>query len=63
MLSPFVRSGCYQVWIGAGSGSQSVLDAMDRQVKVEQVRTMIRLCKKRGLETRTFIMLGYPGET
>jgi radical SAM superfamily enzyme YgiQ (UPF0313 family) len=57
------RSGCFRVWIGAESGSQKVLDAMDRRVTVEQVGDMIRLCKRLGIETGTFIMLGYPGET
>jgi anaerobic magnesium-protoporphyrin IX monomethyl ester cyclase len=57
------RSGCFRVWIGAESGSQKILDAMDRRVTVEQVRNMIQLSKKHGIETGTFIMLGYPGET
>jgi radical SAM superfamily enzyme YgiQ (UPF0313 family) len=57
------RSGCHRVWIGAESGSQKVLDAMDRRVTVERVRDMIQLSKKHGIETGTFIMLGYPGET
>ena len=57
------RSGCFRVWIGAESGSQKILDAMDRRVTVEQVRAMIQLSKRHGIETGTFIMLGYPGET
>jgi anaerobic magnesium-protoporphyrin IX monomethyl ester cyclase len=57
------RSGCFRVWIGAESGSQKILDAMDRRVTVEQVRDMIQLSKKHGIETGTFIMIGYPGET
>lgn len=56
-------SGCYRVWIGAESGSQAVIDAMDRRVKVDQVRDMIILTRKYGIEAGTFIMLGYPGET
>lgn len=56
-------SGCFRVWIGAESGSQRIIDAMDRRVKVEQVREMIRLVRKYGIEAGTFIMLGYPGET
>ncbi|MCY7411010.1 MAG: B12-binding domain-containing radical SAM protein, partial [Chitinophagales bacterium] len=55
-------SGCFRVWIGAESGSQKVIDAMDRRVDVEQVSEMIRLSKKNGIEAGTFIMLGYPGE-
>jgi anaerobic magnesium-protoporphyrin IX monomethyl ester cyclase len=55
--------GCFRVWIGAESGSQKVLDLMDRRVEAGQVRDMIKLAKKYGIETGTFIMLGYPGET
>jgi len=44
------ESGCYRVWIGAESGSQKIIDAMDRRVKVEQVRDMIRLVKAYGME-------------
>lgn len=57
------RSGCVQVWIGAESGSQRIIDAMDRRVNVEQVRDMLRESKRAGIGTGTFIMLGYPGET
>lgn len=56
-------SGCFRVWVGAESGSQKIIDAMDRRVDVMQTRQMIRLAKKHGVEAGTFIMLGYPGET
>lgn len=56
-------TGCFRVWIGSESGSQKVIDLMDRRVNVQQVREMIRLSKKEGIEAGTFIMLGYPGET
>jgi anaerobic magnesium-protoporphyrin IX monomethyl ester cyclase len=55
--------GCFRVWIGAESGSQRIIDAMDRRVAVEQVREMIRAAGRAGIQTGTFIMLGYPGET
>ncbi len=57
------ESGCFRVWIGAESGSQKIIDLMDRRVDVNNVREMIKLSKKYGIETGTFIMLGYPGET
>ncbi len=57
------RCGCFRVWIGAESGSQRVIDAMDRRVDVQQVRDMIRAARRAGIQTGTFIMLGYPGET
>lgn len=56
-------TGCFRVWIGAESGSQKIIDLMDRRVDVNQVRDMIKLSKKYGIESGTFIMLGYPGET
>jgi anaerobic magnesium-protoporphyrin IX monomethyl ester cyclase len=57
------ESGCFRIWIGAESGSQKIIDAMDRRVSVHQVREMIQLAKKYQIQSGTFIMLGYPGET
>lgn len=57
------QSGCFRVWIGAESGSQKIIDAMDRRVKVTQVREMIQKTMHAGMEAGTFIMVGYPGET
>tara|TARA_R110000796_G_scaffold252640_2_gene389813 strand:- start:63549 stop:64937 length:1389 start_codon:yes stop_codon:yes gene_type:complete len=57
------KAGCFRVWIGAESGSQKIIDAMDRRVSVDQVREMIIETREQGIETGTFIMLGYPGET
>jgi len=54
--------GCFRLWIGAESGSQRVLDFMDRRVNAVQVRDIIQLTRKHGIEAGTFIMLGYPGE-
>ena len=62
VLQLLQSSGCARVWIGAESGSQKIIDAMDRRVKVEQVRETIRMVKSYGMEAGTFIMLGYPGE-
>jgi anaerobic magnesium-protoporphyrin IX monomethyl ester cyclase len=57
------KSGCFRVWIGAESGSQKIIDLMDRRVEVEQVQQMIQLARRHGLQAGTFIMVGYPGET
>lgn len=56
------ESGCFRVWIGAESGSQKILNAMDRRVDVNNVREMIVKVKEVGMEAGTFIMVGYPGE-
>ena len=55
--------GCFRIWIGAESGSQKVIDAMDRRVDVNVVKEMIQKTNAYGMESGTFIMLGYPGET
>ncbi len=62
VMQQLKASGCYRIWIGAESGSQKIIDAMDRRVEVKQVREMIQLAAKYKIETGTFIMLGYPGE-
>jgi anaerobic magnesium-protoporphyrin IX monomethyl ester cyclase len=53
---------CMRVWIGSESGSQRILDAMQRGVTVEQVRRAVSLCKTNGIETGMFLMWGYDGE-
>jgi radical SAM superfamily enzyme YgiQ (UPF0313 family) len=63
VMSILKSTGCFRVWIGAESGSQKVIDLMDRRVNVQQVRDMIQLAKRFQIEAGTFIMLGYPGET
>ena len=63
VIKAMKKTGCFRVWIGAESGSQRIIDTMDRRVKVDQVRKMIQLTKKYAIEAGTFIMLGYPGET
>lgn len=57
------EAGCFRIWIGAESGSQKIIDAMDRRVEVEHVKKIIQDTNALGIETGTFIMLGYPGET
>ena len=54
--------GCFRIWIGSESGSQRILDAMERGVKVEQVQRAVELSRARGIETGMFLMWGYEGE-
>jgi len=53
---------CFRVWIGSESGSQRILDAMERGVSVEQVRCATQLLKAQGIQTGMFLMWGYDGE-
>jgi len=62
MLDLLAELGCFRVWIGSESGSQRILDAMDRGVKVEQVQQAVALTRERGIESGMFLMWGYEGE-
>lgn len=54
--------GCFRVWIGSESGSQRILDRMQRGVRVEQVQRAVELCRQQGIQTGMFLMWGYEGE-
>ena len=56
------EAGCIRIAFGAESGSQKVLDAMNKGTRVEQIRQASDLCRRFGIETYFYIMLGYPGE-
>jgi anaerobic magnesium-protoporphyrin IX monomethyl ester cyclase len=56
------EAGAEEVWLGVESGSQKILDAMDKGADVEQVREATRTLKSRGIRACWFIQLGYLGE-
>jgi len=57
------RAGCENVWMGAESGSQKILDAMDKGITIAQIYEATRLLKKHRIQPSFFIQFGYPGET
>jgi radical SAM superfamily enzyme YgiQ (UPF0313 family) len=62
VIDTLAQLGCFRIWIGSESGSQRILDAMERGVTAEQVRTAVALAKSRGIKTGMFLMWGYEGE-
>ena len=62
-IKDLARAGCSNVWMGAESGSQKILDAMDKGTTVKQIYEATRLLKKNGINPSFFIQFGYPGET
>ena len=56
------RAGCETLWIGAESGSQAILDAMEKGTTVEQAREVARQMKAAGIRPGFFLQFGYPGE-
>jgi anaerobic magnesium-protoporphyrin IX monomethyl ester cyclase len=57
------KAGCKTVWIGAESGSQKILDAMEKGDKVADIYNAARLLHEHGIEVGFFLQFGYPGET
>jgi anaerobic magnesium-protoporphyrin IX monomethyl ester cyclase len=62
-IKDLARAGCDNIWMGAESGSQKILDAMDKGTTVEQIYESTTLIKKYGMRPSFFIQFGYPGET
>jgi radical SAM superfamily enzyme YgiQ (UPF0313 family) len=62
MLAALKDIGCRQIYFGAESGSQKVLDAMNKGAKVPQVYETAERCKQLGIDLYFFMMVGYPGE-
>lgn len=63
VLREMKNAGCFAVFVGVESGSQKILDAMDKSVKVEQIVQYFKWCNNLGIITNTSFMVGYPGET
>jgi anaerobic magnesium-protoporphyrin IX monomethyl ester cyclase len=57
------RAGAREVWLGVESGSQKILDAMEKGSRVSEARSATRALKDHGIRACWFIQLGYPGET
>jgi radical SAM superfamily enzyme YgiQ (UPF0313 family) len=56
-------AGCTEVWIGAESGSQTVLDAMEKGITIAQIREARALLKQHRIDACFFLQFGYRGET
>ncbi len=62
IVEALADAGCENVWIGAESGSQKILDAMDKGITVQQIHQATRNMKAHGIKPSFFIQFGYPGE-
>ncbi len=61
-IEAFADAGCEIVWIGAESGSQQVLDAMDKGTLVSQIEEAAAKLHAHGVKVAFFLQFGYPGE-
>lgn len=57
------RAGCQTIWVGAESGSQRILDAMEKGTTIEQIYEATRRMQHAGIRVGFFLQYGYPGET
>lgn len=55
-------AGCEEVWMGAESGDQGILDAMEKGIQVEQLPVALNLLRGVGIRVGLFLQFGYPGE-
>lgn len=62
VIRTLAELGCLRLWVGSESGSQRILDSMQRGVKVKAVREAVSVCRDHGIETGMFLMWGYEGE-
>ena len=62
-LEALAESGLEEVWIGAESGSQNILNAMDKGTTIKQIATATQLVKQKNIRIAFFIQFGYLGET
>jgi len=56
-------SGCEEVWLGVESGSQKILDAMDKGTRVAEIYSARHALRRAGIRTCFFIQFGYLGES
>lgn len=57
------KSGFYRARIGIETGSQRLLNVMDKKITVEQIKSSVSSLANAGIKTTTFWIIGYPGET
>jgi len=62
-VADLAASGCREVWMGVESGAQHVLDAMDKDCSLDEIRAASALLREHGIRRGFFLQLGYPGET
>lgn len=62
-IPALARAGAQIVWVGAESGAQSVLDAMEKGTTVAQIYEATRQLHEHGVQVAFFLQFGYPGET
>lgn len=62
VAAALAAAGAVEVWLGVESGSQRILDAMDKGSRVDSARSATRNLRSQGIRAGWFLQLGYPPE-
>ena len=63
LMKTMLSAGCFAVWLGVESGSEAILGAMNKRIKLDQTRVAYKTAHEVGLMTIANVVLGFPGET
>ncbi|HOO77903.1 MAG TPA: radical SAM protein [bacterium] len=63
LLELMYAAGCRRIYYGIESGLQEMLDKVDKEISLDQVKTVISMTKRRGIRPLGFFLVGLPGET
>jgi len=63
IIKMMAESGCVEVGMGVESGSQQILNNINKKTSVEQNTEAVRMCHKYGIRLKAFLIVGLPGES
>lgn len=63
MAEALVEGGCVHISFGVESGSQRMLDLMNKRQTVQEIRNGINNAKRAGIVVRVYLIVGFPGES
>lgn len=63
LLSDLKQTGCVEVGMGVESGNQDIINTINKQITLEQCKSVIEYCHKINLSIKIFLMVGLPTES
>jgi radical SAM superfamily enzyme YgiQ (UPF0313 family) len=63
LLQEMKKAGCSRIYFGLESGTQQILDRINKGITLEQIRDTINICRDLKIKTLGFFLIGAPGDT